>query len=53
MTGYYSEDNLRASLDAGADAVLAKPFERDALLAALQLDVGWPLPVRSSAAEGP
>ena len=38
MTGYYTRKNIDGILEAGADTCIAKPIERDKLLAALQLE---------------
>lgn len=38
MTGYYTPDNEARMLNAGAEACLAKPFEKNVLLAAMNLE---------------
>ena len=45
MTGYYTEENVRRVLEAGADLCLAKPFRRAEFVAALGLDATARVPV--------
>jgi excisionase family DNA binding protein len=42
MTGYYSTQNVRRILDAGAETCLAKPFSPQDLIAALRLEASEP-----------
>jgi CheY-like chemotaxis protein len=45
MTGYYTEDNVKRVLAAGAERCLAKPFRRVEVLQALGLDATARVPV--------
>lgn len=39
MTGFYTDENVRRALDAGAECCIEKPFDRDKLLALLGVRV--------------